>query len=110
MVEEAERLPETEKFEDTVEDASEMKPDVKVPSPATLKAPELSIVVVAVPPMYKVSKTDNLVVDAWIKEEAVVEVAIMVSMVRVPLMVIPSVNVALVPVRAQVSVPPDNAR
>ena len=39
-----------------------------------------------------------------------VEVAIMVSMVRVPLMVIPSVNVALVPMRAPVSVPPDNAR
>ena len=52
------------------------RPFVAVSVPATERLPALSKVLVAVPPKYAVSKTEKRVVDAWIKELAVVEVAV----------------------------------
>src|SRR3989344_629687 len=96
---------------DTVE-----RPPVAVSVPATERLPALSKVLVAVQPKYAVSKTENRVVDAWMKELAVVEVAVRYGIVMAPESVCaPETvrspeSVRLVPVSEPVSVPPASGR
>src|SRR3989344_3816506 len=60
------------------------RPFVAVSVPATERLPALSNVEVAEPPKYAVSKTEKRVVEAWMKELAVVEVAEREGIVMAP--------------------------
>src|SRR3990167_2793971 len=92
------------------------RPFVAVSVPATERLPALSNVEVAEPPKYARSKTERRVVEAWMKLEAIDEVAVRYGIVIAPESVCAPETVRSpervrdVPVKEPVSVPPVSAK